>query len=75
MRNTYKILVGKPVGKIPVEKPSCRWDDSIRIDLREIGWEGLDWMHPARDTDQCRALVNTVMNILVPYKAENFFNS
>jgi hypothetical protein len=43
-----------------------RRKDNIRMDLREIGWEGVDWMHVAQDMDQWRALVNTVMNLRVP---------
>jgi len=47
MRNAYIILVGKPEGKKPLRRPRCRWEDNIRIDVREIGWEGVDWMHLA----------------------------
>jgi len=47
MRNAYIILVGKPEGKKPLRRPSCKWEDNIRIDVREIGWEGVDWMHLA----------------------------
>jgi len=60
MRNAYKILVGKPTGKRPLGKPRRRWEDNIRIDLREIGWEGVDWIHLAQDRDQWWAVVNTV---------------
>jgi hypothetical protein len=42
------------------------WVDNIKIDLREIGWSGMDWIDLAHDKDQCRALVNTVMNLRVP---------
>jgi hypothetical protein len=42
------------------------WEDNIRMDLREIGWEGVDWMRLAEDRDQWRAVVNTVMNFQVP---------
>jgi len=45
------------------------------MDLREIGWEGVDWIHLDQDRDQWRALVNTVMKLRVPYKAGNFLNS
>jgi hypothetical protein len=41
-------------------------DDNIKIDLREIGWDGMDWINQAQDRDQWRALVNTVMNLRVP---------
>jgi hypothetical protein len=43
-----------------------RWVDNIKIDLRDIGWDGMDWIHLAQDRDQWRALVNTVMNIRFP---------
>jgi hypothetical protein len=52
-------------GKRPLERPRCRWDDNIRIDLREIEWEGVDWMHLAQDTDRWQAVVYTVMNFRV----------
>jgi hypothetical protein len=47
----YKILVGKPEGKRPVGRPRRRWEDKIRIDLREIGWSGMDWIYLAQDRD------------------------
>jgi hypothetical protein len=65
-RNAYRILVGKPEGKRPLKRPSCRWMDNIIMDLREIGWDGMDWIDLAQDRDQWRALVNTVMNLRVP---------
>jgi hypothetical protein len=66
MRNAYNILVGKSEGKRPLTRPRCRWEDNIRMYLRKIGWEGVDWMHLAQDRDQWQALVNTVMNRRVP---------
>jgi hypothetical protein len=45
----YSVLVGKPEENIPLERRKCRWGNNIRIDLREIGWEDVDWMHPAQD--------------------------
>jgi hypothetical protein len=60
-RNAYRILVGKPDGR-----RRRRWVDSIKMDLREIGWGGMDWIDLAHDRDQWRALVNTVMNLRVP---------
>jgi hypothetical protein len=65
-RNTYRILVGKPEGKRPLGRPRCEWVDNIKIDLREIRWDGMDWIDLAQDWDQWRALVNTVMNLRVP---------
>jgi hypothetical protein len=65
-RNAYRILVGKPEGKRPLGKPRHRWVDYIKIDLREIGWEGMDWINRAQDRGQWRAFVNRVMNLRVP---------
>jgi hypothetical protein len=65
-RNAYRILVGKPEGKIPLRRPRRRWVDNIKMDLREIGWDGVDWIELAEERDQWRALVNTVMNLRVP---------
>jgi hypothetical protein len=63
-RNAYRILVGKPEGRRALGRPRCRWVDNIKIDLREIGWDVVDWIDLAQDRDQWRALVNTVMNLL-----------
>jgi hypothetical protein len=65
-RNAYRNLVGKPEGKRPLGRPRRRWEDNIRMYLREIKWGGMDWVDLARDRDQWRALVNTVMNLRVP---------
>jgi hypothetical protein len=56
MRNAYKILIGKLEGKRPVARPRRRWEDIIRIDLREIGWEVVEWIHLAQNRDQWRPL-------------------
>jgi hypothetical protein len=58
--------VGKPGGKRPLGRPRCRWVDNIKMDLRDIGLGGMDWIDLAQDRDQWNALVNTVMNIRVP---------
>jgi hypothetical protein len=58
--------VGKPEGKRTLGKPRRRWEDNIKMDLREMGWGGMDWIDLAQDRDQWRALVNTVMNLPVP---------
>jgi hypothetical protein len=58
--------VGKSEGKRPLKRPTRRWVDSIKIDLRKIGWGGMDWIDLAQDRDQWRALVNTAMNLRVP---------
>jgi hypothetical protein len=60
-RNTYRILMGKPEGKRPLGRPRCGWVDNIKLDLREIGWGGMDWIDLAQDRDKWRALVNTVI--------------
>jgi hypothetical protein len=65
-RNVYRILVGKPEGKRPLGRPRRRWENNIRMDLRDIGWGGMDWIDLAQDRDQWRALVNTVTNLRVP---------
>jgi hypothetical protein len=65
-RHAYMILVGKTEGKRPLRRPRCRWLDTIKIDLGEIGWDGVDWIDLAHDKDQWRVLVNTVMNLRVP---------
>jgi hypothetical protein len=64
--NAYRILVGKPEGKRQLGRPRRRRVDNIKIYLREIGWDGMDWIDLAQDKDQWRALVNTVMNLRVP---------
>jgi hypothetical protein len=64
--NAYRILVGKPEGKRPLGRPRCRWVDNIKMDFREIRWDGMDWIELAQERDQWRALVNTVMNLRVP---------
>jgi hypothetical protein len=58
--------VGKPEGKRPLGRPRRRLVNNIKIDLREIEWDGMDWIDLAQDRDQRRALVNTVMNLQVP---------
>ena len=64
-RGVHKVLVGKPEGKRPLGRPRRRWEDNIKMDLREAGGGG-DWMELAQDRDRWRALVNTVMNLRVP---------
>jgi hypothetical protein len=63
--NAFRILVGKPEGKRPLERPRSRWVDNIKMDLKEIGWDGRDWIDLAQERDHWRALVNTVMNLRV----------
>jgi hypothetical protein len=65
-RNAYRILVGKPEGKRPLGRPRRRWVDNIKMDLREVGWDGREWIDLAQDRDRWRVYVNAVMNLLVP---------
>jgi hypothetical protein len=65
-RNAYGILVGMPEGKRPLRRPSRRWVDNIKMDLREIGRDGMGWIDLAQNREQWRALANTVMNLRVP---------
>jgi hypothetical protein len=65
-RNAYRILVGKLEGKRSLGRQRRRWMGLIKMDLREIEWNGMDWIVLAQDRDQWRALVNTVMNFRVP---------
>jgi hypothetical protein len=64
-RNAYKVLMGKPEVKRPLGRPRHRWEDGIRMDLREIGWGNVDWIKLAQERDRWWALVNTVMNLRV----------
>jgi hypothetical protein len=66
MRNAYRILVGKPEGRRPLGRRRPRWVDNIKMDLREKGWDGIDWIDLAQDRDHWIVLVNTVMNLRVP---------
>jgi hypothetical protein len=66
VRGAYNILVGKPEGRRPLGRPRCRWKDNIKMDLREIGFGDVDWIHLAQNRDRWRALVNTVMSLWVP---------
>jgi hypothetical protein len=65
-RNVYRILVGNPEGRRPLGRPRRRWVDNIKMDLREVGWVGRDWIVLAQDRDRWRAYVNVVMNLRVP---------
>jgi hypothetical protein len=65
-RVAYRILVGRPVGRRPLERPRCRWEDNIKMDLQEVGWGGMDWIDMAQDRGRWRALVSAVMNLRVP---------
>jgi hypothetical protein len=64
-RNVYMVLVRKPEGRRPLERPRRRWEVGIKMDLREIGWGGVEWIHLAQDRNRWRSVVNAVMNIRV----------
>jgi ribosome biogenesis protein Nip4 len=66
VRGAYNILVGRPEGRRPLRRPRRRWEDNIKMDLREIGFGDGDWIHWAQYRDRWRASVNTVMNLRVP---------
>jgi hypothetical protein len=63
---SYNILVGRAEGRRPLGRPRHRWEDNIKMDLREIGFEDVDWIQLAQDRGRWQALVNTVMNLWVP---------
>jgi hypothetical protein len=65
-RGIYRVLVWKPEGKRPLGSPRCKWEDNIKLDLREIGIDGENWIRLAQDRVQWRAFVNTVMNLRIP---------
>jgi hypothetical protein len=66
MRNAYKILVGKPCGKRPLGRARRKWGDNIGMNVGEIGWDDMDWIHLVQDRGQWRAFVKTLMNLRVP---------
>jgi hypothetical protein len=66
VRGAYNILVGKLEGRRQLERPRRRWEDNIKMDLGEIGFGDVDWIHLAQDRDRWRALVNMVMSLWVP---------
>jgi hypothetical protein len=65
-RGVYRVFVGRPEGKRQLERPRRRWEDNIKMDLREIGIDGANWIQLAQDRVQWWACVNTVMNFRVP---------
>ena len=62
----YRVLVGKPGGQRPRGRPRRRWEDNIKMDLQEVGCEGMDWIELAKGRERWRALENAVMNLRVP---------
>jgi hypothetical protein len=73
-KSAYRILVGRPEGRRPLGRPRHRWEDNIKMDLQEVGWEGMDWIELAQDTDRWWALVNAVMNLRVSIKCGEFLD-
>jgi hypothetical protein len=71
-RGVYRVLVGKPEGKRPLQRPRRRREDNIKMDLQEVGCEGIDWNEMAQVRERWRALANAVMNLRVPQNAGNF---
>ena len=65
-RNAYRVLVGKPEGKRPLGRPRRRWEDNIKMDLREVGCDPGEWIDLAEDRDQWRGYVRGVINLRVP---------
>ena len=57
-RNAYRVLVGKPEGKRPLRRTRCRWEDNIKMDLREVGCDPGEWIAFAEDRDQCKVVIN-----------------
>jgi hypothetical protein len=64
-RGVYRVLVGKPEGKRPPERPRHRWEHNIKADLQEVRCGGMDWIELAHGRDRWRALVNAVISFPV----------
>jgi len=69
-RGAYRVLVGNPEGRRPVEGDRCSWELNVDIDPQEVGW-GLVWIDLAQDRDRCGAFANAVMNLHIPQNAGN----
>jgi len=65
-RGAYRVLVQRPEGKTSLGRPRCRWEDNVKMDLGEIGIDGVNWIQLAQERVQWRAFLNTVMNLRVP---------
>jgi hypothetical protein len=73
-RGVYRVLVGKPEGKRPLGRPRRRWENNIKMDLKDVGCGGMAWVEMVRDRDRWRALVNAVMNLRGPLKCGEFLD-
>jgi hypothetical protein len=62
----HRVLVGRPDGMRSFGRPGRRWEDNIKMELKEVGWRGMEWIDMAQDRDRWRSLVNAVMNLHVP---------
>jgi hypothetical protein len=65
-RDVCRVLVGKPKGKRPLQRPRRRWEDNIKMDPQEVRYVGMEWVKLAVDRDRWRAVVNAVMNLRSP---------
>jgi hypothetical protein len=72
-RGVYRVLVGRPESKRPLGRANRRWEDNIKLDLREIDIDGVNWIRLAQVRVQCRAFVNAVMNLWVPKRNNDTF--
>jgi hypothetical protein len=73
-RSVCRVLVVRSAGKRPLGRPRRRWEDNIKLDLREIGIDGANWIRLAQDKAQWRVLVNTVVNLRVPQRKQDIFD-
>jgi hypothetical protein len=71
--SVYRVLVGKPEGKIPHGRPRRRWEDNIKMVRSEIGIDGANWIRLAQSRFQWRGFVNMVMNLLIPIRKQDIF--
>jgi hypothetical protein len=74
-RKVYRALVGKPEGKRPLERPMRRWEDGIRMDLKETGWRSVQWFQLAQVRDRWRSLLTNVMNLAPRNQSVSSFNT